>query len=486
MSVAEFWGQVAQCQRLLRVHRLVKDEVNKPSRAWRLARRILPWAVIPLVAIPWWSWVGLAVLGVVPLMILGQFSPWRLTTFEALRMPSRRALYAARLLRSLPWLLWVGLCGTASLLASRWAAFPDMVQVALYLLIGIQVPVLIVFLSGVPHLVPLRLMRSSFIISSLFWIPLFFLLSFGGFVAGQAVMDQLAVILAVMPLLLILLLALQAWGISRLEPMRQIHSTVQALGQGGVQEGAKPAPAPYVGKPATVGPWPLLSGRHGLGWAAAYYAFFRLAGNGVRHVLHSLFQLALLVFLVVFLACYNDLAGVPWLGFLYFYFLFCLSRSLLYLDDPQRLYLLGVDYRRQLIHRLTTLWLTPGLVPTCIGVPLAVLLSGETEMPFALLALAAGLTVFREGWFGWPLLHVGTSGSMVRMNMWAFALTLGLVFWFGFLVLVGRLAWLPGPDWDTPMRMLLFAAPCGAFGLAGIAYKWWCLDEATLNEWMHG
>jgi hypothetical protein len=491
MSASVFWGQVAECRRLLRLHRQVRDEVRKTPPAWRFARRFLPWALIPLLGLPWWDWVDpfWVVLALLLILTVPHLSALRLTTFEALRMPSRRALYVARLAPWLPWSLWFGLWGTAGLLVSHRGAVPNGQQAALYLLIGAQVPWLSLGLGGVAFVLAWKWRVGWFVVGH--WSFLILLLShlyffaMAGFRPGQAPGPYLALVPPAMLLLEIGLLALQVWAVGRMEPMRQQGSGLlgPAPRPAPARRETPPATAPHGrGVPGQLGPAPLLAGRHGLGWAAAYYALFKLRLYVPGMVLILVPVLAMVLFRVTVSALGN---AVLWGWLLILSFWLALSASALHVGDPERLYLLGVDYRRQLVHRLRTFWVTPVLLAVSAGVLLAVALWGEIEMPLTFLALVVGLTLFGEGWFGWPTREARLFGGPMG-QLWSLRISFILILWLGFLAGAGRWAGLPDPGWGTATRVQLFAAPCAALGLAGILYKWWRLDEATLRETMRG
>jgi hypothetical protein len=473
MSASAFLGQVAECQRLLRHYRRIKDEVKKPSRAWRFTRGLLPWAAIPLLVLPLgigqgtftWAWVGLGLL-----VATGAHIPARLTTFEALRMPSRRALYVARLLPVLSWWLCFGFCATAVLLASHREMIQNGEEAALYLLIGAQLPWLVFGSFGILWIVVKRWWAQSFL-GGLLGFAVVSLAS-----QHQALSPYLALVPPGMLLLEIGLVALQVWGLDRLEPMWQMGLIAPLhLPRPAHQE----TPAPRGGVPNQLGPAPLLAGRrHGLEWAAAYHAIYRLLGSGFRRLVRQLFWSAVLLGLTLWAS--DEREWWWWYGVVSLNY--WLGGSALRLDHPQRLYLLGVDYRRQLLHRLGTFWVTPGLLVVSVGVVLSVALWGAREMPLALLALTAGLTLFSEGWFGWP--DWDRWPALKGRGWWPSPLFFGLALWLGFLICAGRWVWLPDPGWDTATRTHLFAAACGACGLVGLAYKWWWFDEAALDEAM--
>src|SRR5262249_20347434 len=147
------------------------------------------------------------------------------------------------------------------------------------------------------------------------------------------------------------LLALQVWLLGRLEPMRQINSFVGAAPRPEpAQRETPPATAPHGrGVPGQLGPAPLLARRHRLGSASANYALFKLLGGGFRGLLHRLAVPGMVLVLVLVLASGNaDL----WMWMLFLSFLTFgtfANGSELPVGDPERLYLLGVDYRCQLV-----------------------------------------------------------------------------------------------------------------------------------------
>jgi hypothetical protein len=473
MSTLEFWGQVRECRRLLRLHRQIADEVEQPTAAWRLTRALFPWGVVPLLALAsFLPSIGVAALGTLGMALLGYlgvFPPLRLTTFEALRMPSRRALYVARLHWSLPWLLWVGLWGAPALLHFRGGMNLDARQTALALLSVALVP-WVVF--GTYGAIIILLRKPWLALFGLIWIGSVFAIRFDPLARGGPALVEFV------PLLFALvaagLIALQVWGVGRLEPLRQMSLIRGDASQklGGEEAATAPPPGTAAGL-GRLGPVPLLAGRHGLGWAAFYYALVSLRRSPGKAVVPLVMGMAVVVLFISLVQGDQPFDSGAWWWLLYF----CVYLgSPLHVSNPQRLYLLGVDYRRQLVHRLRTFWVTPGLLLVAVPTLAVVALGGKVEMPLTLLAVVAALTLFREGWWGWP-------SQMGRRHI---LMTGGLLLWLGFLVGAGRWAGLPGPGWDTATRAQLFALACAACGLVGIAFKWFWLDEARLLEVMRG
>jgi hypothetical protein len=273
------------------------------------------------------------------------------------------------------------------------------------------------------------------------------------------------------------------WIVDRLEPMRQIigYAALQA------ERGKVKKPQASGRRPTTtsgkLGPAPLLEGRHGLGWAAAYYACCSLASSSSRDLLGKSLVLVVNAYIIFLLVVDEENLnfGWVWSSLLFaFFFLSLGGTSLLQLPNPQRLYLLGVDYREQFMHRLRTFWATPSVLTTCVTVVVAVALGAK--VPLGLLALAVGLMLFREGWLRWSMEWWPAEGARRVCYQMAWrslvpVVILGL--WGLYLAGGGRWWWLAGPDWANATRMQLFAVVCGACGVVGIACQWWWLDELT-------
>src|SRR5262249_35492934 len=114
-----FWSRVGQAYGLLRLYDRLRREC-RPPRPRAKGIRFGLWVSIPVLAgvLPAHVAAGLLALGLACYLVV--FPPLRLNTFEALRLPARRAQFAARLLRALPWLLWLGASAVVAL--GRWAA----------------------------------------------------------------------------------------------------------------------------------------------------------------------------------------------------------------------------------------------------------------------------------------------------------------------------------------------------------------------------
>jgi hypothetical protein len=484
MSAAAFFSDVVECRRLLGHYQRIQDEVKNRGPARRYIRALLPWVLALLLALPWWQWVeispvwGLALLFMAAFSTLTLNSPRKLTTFEALHMPSRRALFVARLLPWLPWWLWIGLLGTAGILVALWPDVPSAEQAVVWLLIGAQVPWLVVGVFSLPKLAPVGC--AAFVIWNVF-VGIF---AQAGMLPGPVVLQPYLrlVLLLLLPVGLALL-ALHLWMLERMEPMRQIEGllvTPQAPVPAGA--GSTPFVLPRSGARRSAearGPDPLLADRRGLGWAAVSYALQKLRFGGIREVRVS-YGVPLVRSVAILTWCVMD-PGSWWLvtclGFP-----LLLQQSILHVENPQRLYMLGVDYRTQLLHFLKTFWLTADMLVISPGVLLAVALDFRPEAAAAVLAQVAGITLLGAGWLRWPdmpqaVVMMGQAGCSVLL---AFLLLLGI--WLGYLIAAGRLDVLPDPGWSQPVRAMLFGAACAALGLAGVLHKVFWLNEDRLRE----
>jgi hypothetical protein len=399
-------------------------------------------------------------------------------------MPSRRALYAARLLPWVPWWLWVGLWGTFGVLLSE-GLLQDGAKAALYLLIGAQVPW--VFLGACGTSVLASKKQGIGCLLCLFCLLMAGVALHAVGLAAQALGPYLVVIPPAMLLLAIGLFVLQLWLLDRVEPMWQIDR-LQPPRPVPPTTPVQTPPAPVrspEGLPSRVGPIPLLAGRHGLGWAAASYALSKFLEGGRKGYLRRSWAFALL-FCLVLLMTHGHAHRMTDTG-KWFWFVFLLlfkGGSVLHLGDPQRLYLLGVDYRCQLRHFLKTFWMTPALLAILLGALLSAAIWGQIEMPLAVLAVAAGMTLLRAGWGGWPGFPILVSLHGGRMGCWSLLSFLGLSLWTAFLVGAGTWIGLPEPGWDTVTRAHLFAAACGLCGAVFLLYKWMWLTEARMAEAM--
>jgi hypothetical protein len=485
MSAAAFFSDVAECRRLLAHYQRIQDEVKKRGPARRNVRTLLPWGITLLLALPWWQLVGIApVWGLAPLYIaaFSTFtvnSPRKLTTFEALHMPSRRALFVARLLPWLPWWLWIGLLGTTSILVARWPDVASAEQSVVWLLIGAQVPWLAIGVFSLPKLAPIGC--AAFVFTPL----LVTCLAPAGIFPGQLLQWQ--PYLHLVPVLLLLagitLLTVHLWTLERTEPMRQIEGLL-VQPQAPVPAGAGSTPFVLPSSAArrsaeTRGPDPLLADRRGLGWAAVCYALQKLRFGGLRGARHS-YGPSLVRAVVILILCTLD-PGSWWLV-ICFGFPLLMQQSILHVEHTQRLYLLGVDYRTQLLHFLKTFWLTPDVLVISLVVAVSVAVNFRPEAATAILAQVVGITLLSAGWLRWPdtpqaVVMMGRAGCSVLL---AHFLLLGL--WLGYLIAAGRLEILPDPGWTQPVRAMLFGAACAALGLAGVIHKILWLNEERLRE----
>jgi hypothetical protein len=224
---------------------------------------------------------------------------------------------------------------------------------------------------------------------------------------------------------------------------------------------------------ASIGPSWLLGDRKGVGWAGIFLFLARLRHNRNLLIGGNLFLLLAMPFL--FLGIVVDPTHLRVESYYWLPFLALFSLSWLRLEHPQRLFLLGVPYRAQLLQRLRTFWATPLLLLCLLFLAPAALISGVYEAPLALTAAALALTLFQAGWWEWPSQEVGP--GWLR----AFWLTaaLGLLAW---VLATPTWFWLPEIPLSPAQRLLLFAVVVAALGLAAIGYKLARATEERLQE----
>jgi hypothetical protein len=461
MNALGFWREVRHVLAQLALYRELRAEHYVQPSWWAWARRFVIWGLpFLLVLIP--GAPGIFLLVVYLLVRLQTQPPWRLNSFEALRMSSRRALFSARLLEGLLHQLWQGLAWSAHT-ALWWPEIaldrPDaavLLSVALAPVLVTAIYGLVAILTGTPGWAILVL----FALPQALLVPFRFLSVETG--PSAALLPGLPVLTA---LLAVGLLAAQVWAINRLEPLRQVR-IVEPQVAPAAERNTTPTGT------AIVGPAPLLRRRHGIFWAALY----RVAA-GLRHDWRRPFQsssnkvwyILFIAFLLIFLV-YPETAlegpfwsWVPWLGLF--------VGSALRLHHPEQVYLLGVNFRAQLLHRLRTFWTSHFLILLAVFLVAIGLIGGAWGRPLSLLASAFALGVVRAGWWEWPSLEAGPGLGK------AFGLTLGLGLFA--VVLHGTVAGerlVP----DENAQTWLFAAVAGVLGLAGCLWKLVRLDEATL------
>jgi hypothetical protein len=476
MSATSFLGEVRESRRLLRLHHQLRRELSGPmSFRLRAAAWFFVWGIFPLLAFaPWHAGVWL------PLLIVAgtvqAFLPMKLTSFEALRYPSRRALCVARLLWPLGWLLWVGIWWAVGLgWVARSSANPSWytppVAACAVLAPCVMAAGLwgVVFVAvGARNWAMLPICGFVFVIVVL-WDPVL-----------RHVLNQSPWLLpAGLGLVTVGLLLLEVWAVERIEPFFQIQLSGESPW---LLTSTPPRPA-STAAPGRLSPSPLLRGRHGLAWASLYVALVRMRLRWMEWVGSNVIWFILLggilgsgmkgnepfslyapghfwVFAIILLLA---LAGPPALA----------------PQHPQRLYLLGVDYRAQLLHRVRTFWIAPPLLLATLLMTLVAILTGRIAEPLSFLAMVFAMQTYRAGWLEWPSLEVG------QIQMWALLLLPGLAL---LLLILFPPGWpfLFSWEWGPVPRALLFAGVTLGVGLTGIVWRLLRLDEAKLREVLHG
>jgi hypothetical protein len=278
----------------------------------------------------------------------------------------------------------------------------------------------------------------------------------GGLLAGPA---ALAWPLAAAPLT-VALLGVQVWAVGRVEPAVQMGLVLFM--------GSIPTPKARAARPAGwVGPSWLVRG-HGIGWASLYRAAALVRHNPTPSIVLFIYPLFLL-------DAIKDPAGLQrhrWLLWLLPLLAMLAPGGVSLPAQPQRLYLLGVDYRAQLLHWLRTFWVLPGLLLSLLVLGLIALFGPSRELPLAVAAGCLGLAVFRAGWWAWPSVDVWPGRSLL-LSLGLLALALALAFWPG--------QWQPDLRMGVPGKWLVFGLVAAALGLAGIVAKLVMLDEPCLR-----
>jgi hypothetical protein len=206
---------------------------------------------------------------------------------------------------------------------------------------------------------------------------------------------------------------------------------------------------------------------HGLGWAGLYRA---VALRPPLLVLCG--RLAFFVLLLLFAINTPDGFGSfrSWL--------WVMPMLLLTFPTPapaarrQRLYLLGADYRPQMLHLLRTFWV-PVLAELLLFLGLLAWFGPNRDLSLALAAACLGAALCRAGWWEWPDVWPIPTGVVYLLLL---ALAAALPFWPD--------PWLPGLGLESGSRWLLFGLAAGTLGLAGIVAKLVALDEERLRSSM--
>jgi hypothetical protein len=478
MTPTTFWEQVRQVNGHLRLYRRLQEEQHPTMVRMRRVGAVFIWAVLPGIvpALPYG--VGLYLAAIYTMSVCAQQGSFQINVFEALRMPSRRALFMARLLPTATWLLWMGLCAgfTAWLhtigplrgLKDEWVlpTFVALLPLAVFAVWG----GVVVALGLCRPQVRQALQGAAFMI--VIMAALFFPMLL------QADLAPPALWLALLVVLTFALFVWQTIGVAWIDALPGVQSAttpppavMQPTARGAhvtVTVGTTPSAARTGLRPEAIGPSRLVGDRKGLVWAAVVRLLASLRQNWFAAVIPSLIAAMLLLSIAVSPGEPNlaRLGGMYWLPFLTLF-----TPSPLRLPHPYRLYLLGVPYRTLVLHGLRTAWASPVLL-LCVLVLVPVgLVGGVHEGPLALAALLVALTLFRVGWWEWPSAEVGPGWTR------AFWLTV-LLCMLTWVLAAPTTFWLP--DWPLTLarRIFLFAGVVAALGVGAIVYKLrWATEE---------
>jgi hypothetical protein len=476
--IRAFLADVAVARRQLNAYETIWAESYELPGVVRWAKWFFVWGLPPLLALAPNGW-GVVLATAYLLFYLASLPPLRLNTFEVLRAPSRRALYAARLTRSLPWLSWLGASVAASLAwtvpwaESPWLALTTLGFVALVPLLYLGLSGSLVVLLRIP--VSLSVVLGVAILGSLvpvlsWWID-------------PALPGDASVVLALPLSLGVLaagLLALQVWALGWLEPARQI-----SLANPKPDEAAPRGTVWRPAKPGLIGP-PLLLGVPGARLNASARLPVAVLVRVVARIWSSPWHLLVTTGVGVFLLWLLwgmkisslELFLTPGFGAWLLIWGALFYSPVLALEEPRRLYLLGIDYRRQLVYQLCVFWtnwltLFTLVLMTCLAVKG---LGGDSRL-LAIVVASLGMAAFGEGWFGWP-------GPRVWPRLLpALLTTLGLILltlWLTWGDQVG----LPVLGLNSAARFFLFAAVAGGLGAYAMIRKLHRFDERTLRRVM--
>jgi hypothetical protein len=200
-------------------------------------------------------------------------------------------------------------------------------------------------------------------------------------------------------------------------------------------------------------------------------------GGGWRSVRQSLLpQLGTLAFLLVTVLLSGprfDAADVA-VGRVWLLYLSCygLLTGPAYLPRPShsaRLYLFGVDYRRQFRFNLAVCCLSP-VLPLAAA---AALLGGAGADGLAVVAVAGGVVLLHAGWVEGPAPLIDLTARPLLVYLW-------LPFYLGFIMCLPLIA-IAAPL-AVFSHLWWVAGGLAALGLASIAYRLWADDEAKLRR----
>jgi hypothetical protein len=434
-------------------------------------------------------------LGAFMLLFSSALHPLLLNSFEALWTPSRRALYMARLLRWLWWVAWFSLWASVAFDPPPWR------EPAVVLFI-VLCPVAFAAIQGVETIFETSLGtvgRTLYGFSALALVACFLAFMFGSLSLNWT-------FLVGMQGLCIAGLALQVWGVIRIEPWQQIELSQKLSGEPSSEDVASTEPRVHIaasseqslghalaspvtrGTVGRIGPALLLQGYPSLSRMMMYYAladwrynpekgwsfiFYRIIGSLLMSIFGFFLFGLLMVFFVDLIGRYIITLGpdLGWRAILCLFIgWFCVHerKTLIgyHVENPERLsrlYLLGVNYRSLLCYRLKTFWASPVLLLSLAIVGAVALLSKrDTALLLWIAALAISLVIFRAGWWDWP-----------RLKLWR-----GLRWLMTGSLLLS--AW--AITYDVLGGPLLILAVATLLGIVGIITKFVVLDEETLRS----
>jgi hypothetical protein len=461
-------------------------------------------------------------------------APVNLTSFEALRAPSRRGLLLARWLSWLPLLRDLGVIHVGVAWALKGAFSLPKVGFSVLLWGGAVNVVDLVCLTPGLLLLPavtaaavalakLLLLQPRWRLLPLWLLPLaaLFLLYWLGpwFRAAMALPPLLwsALALIAAPALFVA----QVLAVAQIEPWAQIRPGA-GLAVPFRQVRAVRAASGLAGGAAPLRPLPWVRGRTGLLWAAISRDL-SMSSWTARTLLFHLVDSAVL--LLAMFVPWADRATPEFFGasaVLTIWACATISPLLrvngpvarLREKGPQRLFLLGIDYRTQMLFNAATWWLSPAVLVALV----AAFATGADPYRLSLVAAAGSCLLLRTGWADEPVpLYAAARDRLkslyrpLRLRFYGLptparrVIVLGiglplvlLAFWAMSIFGAGTigLAWsreglgsLSGPamNFIENFRTYLWwiAGAMAGLGAAGMTYRLCVYDEAMLRERLH-
>jgi len=482
VAASSLIADARETARLLRIRRRLQREYRRePPRQrfgpfllslFQLLRFVYRWAlpalacliVFSLVQVPGfpdsWKWIWAALMALFQPVGRAGLRVFKISEFEALRMPSREGLLLHRWTNELPWLLWVGVSWSVVVAAKLQAigVRPSLPGLALLAAVCLA-PTLRAAWFGVDESEPIeRMSKWSWAFMPLdhsrsWWVLIVL------FTLHPA--DMLGWLAPWVSWLGPPFLALSVWALwahLRLQgAVIRTKETKNSWWLDGERHEVSPSDGPSrTFKTLPAGPSPYLSRSGGL-WRAQVYLFcmdFRA---------RSWPWLSMTGYLLAVAAVWSAGDGTSGL-LLPASAAFLASRFIaidgIGSDGSVRLHLLGIDFRQQVLHNLKGLFLVAAplllAVSLCTGLAL-----GFTEVRLAVIAAMLGFLLLRSGAWGLP----GISETSVLPQLLALALFLALIF-------------VPRCGFEG---LLAVAATTGLVGLGGLLARVLRLDEARLQ-----